>query len=477
MRTAKIQMKAHEDKRANIDIYGTIGRDFWGEGIDPKEFKDALDALGDIDLLEVRIHSYGGFVSEGMAIYNALNRHSAVKHVFVDGMAASMASVILMVGDKKYIAANASIMIHDPFNICIGNADDMYHCARDLTKSKEQLLDIYEKSVSIDRDEISEKMSETTRMNAKEALEWGFVDVIGDEVEEDHKNHENYFDFKIAAHADIGKIAPFLAFNSNSGNPETDEDLSMSKQTSSGDAGATTHYRKAGRINAGAALAALLNDAIDGIDSSDGDDRSRSDVISQMASAASISEGTVNQILNADIDCPPLSRLRGFASVSGIPSLSAQRERAERDGCEYGEAADLEANVAAAATSAETERVSGILALSQPGVESLVNRLALDGKTSVAEAGLQVAQKLKETSADTTALATRKEASNAVVTEDPNAAPGTQAAISEGDDDAAWEANLNNCQQEFRGHKGSFVAYNEAARNGQIKILERSVAA
>ena len=49
MRTAKIQMKAHEGKRASIDIYGTIGRDFWGEGIDPKEFKDALDALGDIN--------------------------------------------------------------------------------------------------------------------------------------------------------------------------------------------------------------------------------------------------------------------------------------------------------------------------------------------------------------------------------------------------------------------------------------------
>lgn len=235
MRAINIQMKA-DGRKGSIDIYGTIGQDFWGDGVDPAKFKQELEDLGDIDLLEVRIHSYGGFVSEGMAIITALKRHKAEKHIFVDGIAASMASVILASGDKRYIAKNATIMIHDPFTFCVGNASAMLDCAENLEQAKEQLLDIYEEKAKVSRDEISKLMTDETRMTATQALERGFVDEIGIEVTQDEDsaaNHENYFNFGIAAHAELSKIAPFLnleAFNSNPVKPENEEATTMSEK-------------------------------------------------------------------------------------------------------------------------------------------------------------------------------------------------------------------------------------------------------
>jgi len=81
----------------------------------------------------------------------------------------------------------------------------------------------------------------------------------------------------------------------------------------------------------GTALARILNSGIDGqVD----DDTNKGDIVSRMARAAGISSGTVNQILNADINCPPISRLEGFSSALGI-SMARLRSAAESDGCEY----------------------------------------------------------------------------------------------------------------------------------------------
>jgi len=82
----------------------------------------------------------------------------------------------------------------------------------------------------------------------------------------------------------------------------------------------------------GTRLAALLNDGIDALVT---DQRSRADIIQEMADAANISPGTVNQILTASINCPPRSRLEGFATVLEI-SVSAMITAAEDDGCDYG---------------------------------------------------------------------------------------------------------------------------------------------
>lgn len=85
----------------------------------------------------------------------------------------------------------------------------------------------------------------------------------------------------------------------------------------------------------GANLASLLNNAIDAIDESSSDERSRAAVVDEMASSADIDASTVNQILSGGIECPPRQRLRGFASVSGIPSERSQVSAAREDGCSY----------------------------------------------------------------------------------------------------------------------------------------------
>jgi len=87
--------------------------------------------------------------------------------------------------------------------------------------------------------------------------------------------------------------------------------------------------------HAGRRLAGRLNDAIDAIDSNNDDERTRSAVIDQMANEAGIEASTVNSILNADINCPPLERLEGFARVAGLPTVAEQRSAAEADGCTY----------------------------------------------------------------------------------------------------------------------------------------------
>ncbi len=104
-------------------------------------------------------------------------------------------------------------------------------------------------------------------------------------------------------------------------------------------AGKTTE----GETTMGQRLGRLLGDAISAIDSNEDDERSRSDVIEQMAEAADVETNTVNQIVNGSIDCPPEDRLRAFATVNGIPSFDDQREAAGQDGCRYGDAENSDA--------------------------------------------------------------------------------------------------------------------------------------
>ena len=97
-------------KGAEIVIYDEIG----AFGIPAKAFVDELKALGPVAELTVRINSPGGSVFDGVAIYNALKRHDAAITVWIDGIAASIASMIAMAGDEVVMPENAMLMLHDP---------------------------------------------------------------------------------------------------------------------------------------------------------------------------------------------------------------------------------------------------------------------------------------------------------------------------------------------------------------------------
>ena len=117
---------------AEIVIYDEIG----AFGIPAKAFLDELKALGPVAELTVRINSPGGSVFDGVAIYNALKRHDARLTVWIDGIAASIASMIAMAGDEVVMPENAMLMLHDPSGLVMGTAADMRGMAEALDKMK-----------------------------------------------------------------------------------------------------------------------------------------------------------------------------------------------------------------------------------------------------------------------------------------------------------------------------------------------------
>lgn len=107
-------------------VYGDIGDSWWGESVTALSVVQQLQALdAGVKQINVRINSYGGSVSDGIAIYNALKRHSARKVVTIDGVAMSSASLIAMAGDDVQMPATSLLMIHAPWGYAQGNAQDM----------------------------------------------------------------------------------------------------------------------------------------------------------------------------------------------------------------------------------------------------------------------------------------------------------------------------------------------------------------
>ncbi len=160
-------------------LYGEISSySWWGDEVTPKQFKEDLDALGDITTLNIYVNSAGGDVFAGHAIRSMLKRHSAYKTAYVDGLAASIASVILTACDKVIMPANAMQMIHKAWTIMLGNADDMRKMADDMDKIDESIVAAYEEKTGLDRERIVELMTAETWMTAAEALEYGFADEL-----------------------------------------------------------------------------------------------------------------------------------------------------------------------------------------------------------------------------------------------------------------------------------------------------------
>jgi len=170
---------ASKGKTGEILIYADIGGGGWfSEGIGAKQFADDLKALGKVDTLQIRINSAGGDVFDGLAIYNQLRRHEARKEVSIDGMALSIASVIAMAGDTVSMAANAMMMIHDPWSITMGTAGDFRQQADLLDQIKENLVVSYQRKAKISEQQIRDMMSEETWLRASDAVEEGFADLV-----------------------------------------------------------------------------------------------------------------------------------------------------------------------------------------------------------------------------------------------------------------------------------------------------------
>lgn len=173
------QAAADEEKVGELLLYGPIS-DFswWGDEVTPKQFKEDLDALGEIDELRIYINSPGGDVFAGQAILSMLKRHNAQKVVYVDGLAASAASVVAMAGDVIRMPRNAMMMIHNVWTFVAGDANDLREVADTLERISETIVAAYQERTGLDRDQIKAMMDAETWMTAEEAVEKGFADEI-----------------------------------------------------------------------------------------------------------------------------------------------------------------------------------------------------------------------------------------------------------------------------------------------------------
>ncbi|WP_419181986.1 ClpP-like prohead protease/major capsid protein fusion protein [Providencia rettgeri] len=168
------QMKATSETSADIYIYDEIG--MWG--ISARRFTEDLISLGNINHINLHIHSPGGEVFEGIAIYNQLKNHNATITVYIDGLAASMASVIAMVGDEIIMPTNAMMMIHKPWGVSWGDANDMRDYADLLDKVENVLIPAYMEKTGKTKEEIEAMLGEETWLTAEECVEHGFANTV-----------------------------------------------------------------------------------------------------------------------------------------------------------------------------------------------------------------------------------------------------------------------------------------------------------
>jgi ATP-dependent Clp protease protease subunit len=219
-------IQAKGAKKAEILVYEAIG-DGWYGGLSAKRFANDLKALGELDQIDVRINSPGGVVWDGQAIYNTLKSHKATVNVYIDGIAASMASVIAMAGDTITMPENAMMMIHNPLACVCGEAGEMRKMADRLDKTRDTLIAVYEARTGLNRDEISQMMDAETWMTGKEAADLGFADKVDKAVAmaasfdtEIFKNFKNVPTSLLAIQA-VGGAQPNLTQNISNQETET----------------------------------------------------------------------------------------------------------------------------------------------------------------------------------------------------------------------------------------------------------------
>lgn len=177
--TGYMEIKNSSDTIAELTIFGDISAEkWWGDEVTPTEVKELLDSAEGRDL-KIYINSPGGDVFAGVSIYNMLSRYSGKKEVFVEGLAASAASIIAMAGDIINIPKNAFLMIHRAATITYGNINDIKETLNLLEKIDNTIAETYTLHSANDttKEKYLELMNAETWLNGTEAKEYFDVNV------------------------------------------------------------------------------------------------------------------------------------------------------------------------------------------------------------------------------------------------------------------------------------------------------------
>lgn len=171
----ELSVKALSNSQAEVLIYDEIGQSFWGDSVDAKTFKQNIDQL-DATHIVVRVDSPGGDIFDGIAIMNALKNHPAKVTAYVDGLAASAASIITTGADEVIMSEGSQMMIHDAWSWIEGDANAIRKKADLLDKISNDMAEIYARKAGTPAEEWREAMQEETWFTAKEAVAVGLAD-------------------------------------------------------------------------------------------------------------------------------------------------------------------------------------------------------------------------------------------------------------------------------------------------------------
>jgi ATP-dependent protease ClpP protease subunit len=191
---------------AQIHIYDEIG--YWG--ITAADFVRELSSLN-ASAIDLHINSPGGEIFDGIAIMNALRSHPAAVTTYVDSLAASIASVIAMAGERIVMAPHSQLMIHDGSGLCLGNAADMRETAELLDRQSDNIAAVYAAKAGGSVEEWRARMTAETWYTAAEAVEAGLADEIASsQASADDNSPENLSGRPVTAHAEPIAAAPLI---------------------------------------------------------------------------------------------------------------------------------------------------------------------------------------------------------------------------------------------------------------------------
>lgn len=187
-----------DKKTADLFIFGEVTSWRWyDEDVSAGSFQKDLEEIGQVDTLNIHINSCGGDVFEGIAIYNLIKQYNATKNVYIDGIAASIASVIAMAGDNIYMSNTSIIMVHNCWTWTSGNAEDLRKTADDMDKVMQAMRNAYLQKVNITEEKLKQLLDNETYLIADECLEMGFCSEIIEYDEEEQAlsaSSKGYYD-------------------------------------------------------------------------------------------------------------------------------------------------------------------------------------------------------------------------------------------------------------------------------------------
>ncbi|WP_373807970.1 head maturation protease, ClpP-related [Jeotgalibaca porci] len=207
----RVRVDNENEERISLLLYGDISSYSWGDGISLDSVVNAL-AGKSATIIDVYINSYGGDMFESIAIKNYLMRRPEKIITHIDGIAASGGSIIAMAGEEIIMPKDTEMMIHNPWTIGFGNADDFRKLADELDTANETVQETYLNHFTGERETLIQLLEEETWLTAEEALSYGLATEVTEQAKAKPEPEPESETVENKAHAPMNQGTQKVAF-------------------------------------------------------------------------------------------------------------------------------------------------------------------------------------------------------------------------------------------------------------------------